>query len=151
MPPKGQRSAMPKIEEGQWQNIRSIIDKIVCDDARLTMMTDKPKKVPLQFEIHALTLTRVGANHPMHFDAQLVNPKPSGDIATERRLRSLGCGRTTEYTGDGTYSFTHADLSTTHGIAGILSSQGKYSGQLDTITVDGDDRHAGFQRRCERA
>lgn len=136
IPPKGQRSAMPKSKKSHGK-ISIFIDKIVCDDATLTMVTDKPNKVPLQFKIHALTMTRVGSKQPMHFVAHLVNPKPLGDIATSGNFGPWNADQPSDTLVNGTYSFTHADLSTTHGIAGMLSSQGKYSGQLDTINVDG--------------
>src|SRR6202041_1412673 len=35
------------------------------------------------------------------------------------------------------YEFTHADLSSIHGLGGILSSTGKYEGTLGTLAVDG--------------
>jgi len=136
IPPKGQRSAMPKSKKSHG-NISLFIDKIVCDETTLTIMTDKPNKVPLQFLIHSLTLTRVGNNKPMHFVAQLVNPKPLGNIATSGNFGPWNADEPSDTPVNGSYSFTHADLSTTHGIAGMLSSQGNYSGQLDTITVDG--------------
>jgi len=136
IPPKGQRSAMPKRKKSH-RKISLLIDKIICDTTTLTIMTDKPNKVPLQFQIHALTLTRVGNNKPLHFVAQLVNPKPLGNIATTGNFGPWNADEPSDTPVNGSYSFTHADLSTTHGIAGMLSSQGKYSGQLDTITVDG--------------
>ncbi|MGO8719691.1 MAG: AsmA-like C-terminal region-containing protein [Acidobacteriaceae bacterium] len=136
IPPKGQRSAMPKSKKSHGK-ISIFIDKIVCDDATLTMMTDKPNKIPLQFEIHALTLTQVGNKRPMHFVADLVNPKPLGDIASSGNFGPWNADQPSDTPVSGTYSFTHADLSTTHGITGMLSSQGKYSGELDTIHVDG--------------
>jgi hypothetical protein len=137
IPPKGQRSAMPKTKTKGHSKISLLIDKIVCDQTTLTIMTDKPNKVPLQFQIHALTLTRVGKNKPMHFVAQLVNPKPLGNISTSGNFGPWNADEPSDSPVSGSYSFTHADLSTTHGIAGMLSSQGKYSGQLDTINVDG--------------
>ncbi len=136
IPPKGQRSAMPKTKKNHGK-ISILIDKIICDETTLTNMTDKPKKNPQQFQIHALTLTRVGNNKPMQFVAQLVNPKPLGDIASTGNFGPWNADDPSDTPVDGSYSFTHADLSTTHGIAGMLSSQGRYSGQLDTITVDG--------------
>ncbi|HUV96557.1 MAG TPA: hypothetical protein VMV98_03725, partial [Acidobacteriaceae bacterium] len=136
IPPKGQRSAMPKTKKNHGK-ISILIDKIVCDETTLTIMTDKPNKIPLQFQIHALTLTRVGNNKPMHFVAQLVNPKPLGDIASTGNFGPWNADEPSDTPVNGSYSFTNADLSTTHGIAGMLSSQGRYSGQLGTITVDG--------------
>ncbi len=136
VPPKGRRSSVPKSKKGH-SKISLIIDKLVCDQTTLTLMTDKPNKVPLQFQIHALTLTRVGSKKPMHFVAQLVNPKPLGNIASTGDFGPWNADDPSDTPVNGSYSFTHADLSTTHGIAGMLSSHGKYSGQLDTITVDG--------------
>ncbi len=136
IPTKGQRSAMPKRKKRHGK-ISILIDKIVCDQTTLTIMTDKPNKVPLQFQIQALTLTRVGSRKPMHFVAQLVNPKPLGNIATTGNFGPWNADEPSDTPVNGSYSFTHADLSTTHGIAGMLSSRGKYSGRLDTITVDG--------------
>lgn len=137
MPPKGERSAMPKIKKGHGK-IKIIVDRIVCDDAHLTLMTDNPAKIPLQFDIHALTLRRVGSKKPMRFDAQLVNPKPIGDISSQGTFGPWDADQPSNTPVDGTYSFTNADLSTTHGITGILSSKGKFSGPLDTLTVDGE-------------
>ncbi len=136
IPPKNRRSAMPKIKKGH-DRLQIMIDRIVCDDAMLVIMTDNPKKNPLQFQIRALTLQRVGPNQPMHFNAQLVNPKPIGDIASEGDFGPWNADQPHSTPIDGNYSFTHADLSTTKGIAGILSSTGRFSGPLDTITVDG--------------
>jgi hypothetical protein len=136
IPPKGQRSNMPKPKKSHGK-VSILVDKIVSEQATLTIMTDKPNKVPLRFQIHALTLTRIGSKKPMHFVAQLVNPKPLGDIATTGNFGPWDADEPSKTEVDGSYSFTHADLSTTHGIAGMLSSQGKYSGELDTIVVDG--------------
>lgn len=136
IPPKGQRSAMPKSKKSHGK-ISILIDRIVCDDATLIIMTDQPNKVPLQFQIHALTLTRVGSKQPMRFVAHLSNPKPVGDIASSGNFGPWNADQPSDTPVNGSYSFTHADLSTTHGIAGMLSSEGRYSGHLDTITVDG--------------
>ncbi|MHB1935475.1 MAG: AsmA family protein [Acidobacteriaceae bacterium] len=136
IPPKGRWAGMPKSEKSHGK-ISIVVDKIVSDNATLTIMTDKPNKVPLQFQIHDLTLTRAGGKRPMHFVAHLINPKPVGNIATNGNFGPWDAAQPWDTPVSGSYSFTHADLSTTHGIAGMLSSQGKFSGRLDTITVDG--------------
>ena len=136
IPPKGRRSAMPRRNK-RHRKVSLVIDKIVCDQTTLTIMTDKPNAVPLRFDIHALTLRRIGSNKPMHFVARLVNPKPLGDIVTTGDFGPWNAHEPAQTPVNGSYSFTHADLSTTQGIAGMLSSVGKYSGHLDTIAVDG--------------
>ncbi len=137
VPPKGKRAAMPKTKKGHAK-IKIVIDRIVCSDALLVMMTEDPAKTPLQFQIHALTLRRVGSGKPMEFDAQLVNPKPIGDIASHGVFGPWNADRPHDTPVNGTYSFTNADLSTTKGISGILSSKGSFSGPLDTLSVDGE-------------
>lgn len=143
IPPKGERSAMPRRKKNGGK-LKIIIDRVVCDNAVLTILTNDPGKTPLQFKIHALTLQRVGSDKPLHFVAQLVNPKPIGDIAAEGDFGPWNADRPHDTPVEGKYSFTNADLSTTKGITGILSSQGKFSGQLDTITVDGETDTPNF-------
>ena len=136
IPPRGKRSAMPRTKKGEHR-FQIVVDRIVCDDATLLIMTDKPNKKPLQFQIHSLILQPVGPDQPLHFSAQLVNPRPIGDIASEGNFGPWNADDPHATPLDGSYSFTNADLSTTKGIAGILSSTGRFSGPLDTITVDG--------------
>lgn len=137
IPPKGQRTAMSSVKRGGGGKIQIVLDRIVCDDAQVVIQTDNPKSIPLQFDIHKLTLKSVGAGKPMTFKARLINPKPIGDIATQGDFGPWNADSPHSTPIDGTYSFTHADLSTTKGIAGILSSKGKFSGPLDMIAVDG--------------
>lgn len=136
IPPKGERSAMPRQKKGHGK-VKIVIDRIVCNNALVILMTDNPASVPMRFQIHELTLRRVRSGMPMLFDARLVNPKPVGDIATQGHFGPWNAIAPHSTPVDGTYSFTNADLSTTKGITGILSSTGKFSGPLDTITVDG--------------
>jgi hypothetical protein len=143
IPPKDKRAAMPKLKKGHAK-IKIILDRIVCNDALLAILNGDPSKTPLQFKIHALTLRRVGTNKPMHFDAELVNPKPLGNIASHGDFGPWNAERPHATPINGNYSFTNADLSTTKGIAGTLSSTGKFSGPLDTITVDGETDTPNF-------
>lgn len=136
IPPKGERAAMPKRKKGHGK-LKVVIDRIVCNDALLVLLKDDPNKNALQFKIHQLVLRRVGSKKPWLFHAHLINPKPIGDIATQGHFGPWNADSPHSTPVDGTYSFTNADLSTTKGIAGILSSTGKFSGPLDTITVDG--------------
>ncbi len=136
IPPKSERAAMPAANKHEGK-LKIVIGRIVCDNALLVLLTDNPGKTPLQFKIHRLTLDSVAAHQPMHFKAQLINPKPIGDIATEGNFGPWNANGPHNTHVDGKYSFTHADLGTIKGIAGMLSSKGKYSGKLDTINVDG--------------
>ena len=117
--------------------IKIVVDKFVCDQATLIINTLRPGKLPLEFDIATLNMTRIGANKPLHFDANLTNPKPVGNILS---IGSFGPWRTDsprDTPVSGTYSFHNADLGTIKGIGGILSSTGHYAGSLDNIVVDG--------------
>lgn len=147
MPPKDQRRKIPKLESrrsGQGK-IQIVVGELLIDNATLILGTNKPGKVPLDFEISKLRLTSVGAGRPMSFHAILTNPKPVGNIDSTGDFGPYN----TESPGDtpvrGKYSFTHADLGTIKGIGGILSSTGVYQGTLNNIVVDGETDTPDFR------
>jgi len=136
LPPREQRGQMRNLEH-RSAKIKIVVDKFVCDDAKLVINTSKPGKLPLEFDIENLTMTRIGTNQPLHFDAKLINPKPVGNIASSGLFGPWQADSPRDTPVRGDYSFQHADLSTIKGIGGILSSTGKYSGTLNNLVVDG--------------
>lgn len=118
--------------------LRFLIEKIVADGTLLEIEPKTKGKDPLQFEIKELTMRSVGPGQAMAFDAKLTNPKPPGIIDTTGHFGpwQRDDPRSTAVSGD--YRFAHADLGIFHGIAGILSSTGKYHGVLQHIEVDGE-------------
>jgi hypothetical protein len=142
IPPKGQRGPMlsrnpPKSSGNPKPKLSIIVDELDCSDTTLTIETDKPGKDPLVFVIRDVTLHGVGRNQPMLFTAQLVNPKPVGDIHSSGHFGPWHAEEPRETPVDGDYSFTHADLGPIKGIAGMLSSTGSYHGTLGEIGVVG--------------
>lgn len=115
-----------------------VVERIDCDRAQLLLETDKPDKLPLGFEITHLRLTHVTAGAPMEFEADVSNPKPVGMIHTTGSFGPWQAADPGESPVSGTYKFEHADLATFKGIAGILSSTGRYQGTLRNIVVDGE-------------
>lgn len=136
IPPKSRRRAIQRSQK-HHRKMKIVIDRILCKEALLLIMTDDPKKRPMRFKIDLLTLRRVRPGQPMHFNARLVNPKPIGNIQSQGDFGPWQDEQPGDTPIDGSYSFTHADLSTTKGIAGMLSSTGRFSGKLSSITVDG--------------
>ncbi len=114
-----------------------VLERIECEQAHLTLETDKPGKLPLGFAIAHLTLTHVTAGGPMRFDAELTNPRPLGTIHSTGNLGPWPAGDPGELPVSGDYRFEHADLGGFKGIAGILTSTGHYQGTLRNIVVDG--------------
>lgn len=145
LPPKNLRRNIPRLNGAKQTKIKIYVDRVLIDNATLILGTDKPGKVPLDFEIQHLTLDSVGANEPMRFQATLVNPKPIGNIASSGHFGPFHEDSPGDTAVDGTYTFDHADLSTLKGIGGMLSSHGKYEGTLEDITVDGETDTPDFR------
>jgi len=146
LPPKDQRHNIPKLNPHSLQQgkIQILVDRLDVDRASLILGTDKPGKVPLDFEISDLRMTSVGAGRPMRFHATLVNPKPIGDIDSSGSFGPFDAHSPGDTPVSGTYSFSNADLGTLKGIGGILSSTGKYQGTLNNIVVDGETDTPNF-------
>jgi len=142
LPPKDQRQNIPsphgKSGSGGSSKIKIIVNEIQIENAALVLETNKPGKIPLDFEISHLTLHSVGAGRPMKFHATLVNPKPIGDIDSSGDFGPFDADSPGDSPVRGEYSFSHADLNTIKGIGGILSSTGNYDGELNHIVVDGE-------------
>jgi hypothetical protein len=121
-----------------------IIDRVVAHAAALVLVPKTPGRDPRIFEIHDLTLQSVGFNRAMPFTATLVNPVPRGDISVGGSFgpwRASDPGLTPL---SGRYEFTNVDLSSIHGIGGILSSSGDFGGELMQIDVRGTTHTPDF-------
>ncbi len=147
LPPKSQRKDLPQLNSGQGKGskVSIIVGEMDCTDTVLSLGTDKPGKLPVQFVIQSLTLRSIGAGQPMDFDAVLTNPKPVGQIASRGYFGPWNAAQPGTTAVGGTYSFHDADLGTLKGIGGILSSEGRYQGTLDKIVVDGKTDTPDFQ------
>jgi AsmA-like C-terminal region len=144
LPPREQRDQMKNMGPNGGK-IKIVVDKFVCDDARLIINTLKPGKLPLEFEIQSLKMTSIGPGLPMRFDAKLINPKPIGNVLSTGSFGPWQPDSPRDTPLNGTYTFDHADLSTIKGIGGILSSTGKYAGILDKLVADGSTDTPDFR------
>jgi hypothetical protein len=136
VPPREQRAQVRRIE-ARAGKVAIIVNTFTCEDARLIINTLRTGKLPIEFDIASLKMSRVGDNTPLRFEAKLTNPKPTGQIFSAGYFGPWRADNPRATPITGTYSFSHADLSTIKGLGGILSSTGKYGGTLQKITVDG--------------
>ena len=136
LPPREQRAQMKNIGP-EGGKIKILVDSFVCDEAQLIINTLRPGKLPLEFDIKSLNMTSIGPEGQMHFDADLTNPKPVGNVLSSGWFGPWQADSPRDTPVSGSYSFNHADLGTINGIGGILSSTGEYGGTLDNIVVDG--------------
>lgn len=137
IPPKGNRAPLLRPKKHKARDAGVVVDKIVCSDMTLTIETDRPDKLPLVFDIHDVTLKDIGPNRPFLFDAKLVNPQPVGEIHSTGQFGPWNGDEPRDTPVQGEYSFTDANLGPIKGIAGTLSSVGKYGGTLSNIGVTG--------------
>jgi len=148
VPPKTHFAHRPSPEQAGKSGtslLRFEIENITCNGANLTLETDKPGKLPLEFAIAHIKLTHVRPDKPMQFDAELTNPRPAGKILTSGSMGPWSVEDPGETPVAGSYRFEHADLSVFKGIAGILQSTGKYEGVLRDLVVDGQTDTPDFR------
>lgn len=121
------------------------IDTITCRNARLILETSKPGKLPMEFPIARLMLTHVSNGGAMGYDADLINPRPTGPIHATGSFGPWVVADPGQSPVTGAYQFDHADLSVFKGIAGMLTSTGRFQGTLRNITVDGETNTPDFR------
>ena len=121
------------------------VDTIECKGATLVIETDKPGKLPQQFDLTHLKLTNISSGGAIGFNAELTIPRPLGTVKTSgsfdaERFADLGAIPLR-----GEYRLEHADLASFKGIAGRLSSTGHYQGTLRELVVDGETSTPDFR------
>ena len=146
LPPKQQRGDLPSANPGGSNpgKLSIIVDRLEIDHASLVLGTNKPGKVPLDFQIGQIELHAVGAGRPMRFHATLINPKPIGNIDSHGFFGPFQEHDPGSTAVSGIYKFNHADLNSLKGLGGMLSSTGRYEGTLNNITVDGETDTPNF-------
>jgi hypothetical protein len=134
-------AALPDAGKSALALLHFDIASLECTNARLTIETSKPGKMPLVFAIAHLAIKgfdpRFGPGRAMQFAAELTNPRPQGTIHTSGSFGPWLVSDPGESPVEGKYDFEHADLSSFKGIAGILNSTGQFKGTLRNIEVNG--------------
>jgi hypothetical protein len=139
VPPLGSSEIAGKDSSGQSGNepTKTRVGEIVADGALLEIdrRGDHP---PLKFDIHSLVLKSVSRDTPFSYAVAFTNAMPPGEITSQGRFGPWNTKDAGQTAVSGSYKFQQADLSTLPGISGILSSEGKFSGQLNQIDTRGN-------------
>jgi len=140
--PRGEKHSekerFPQNTEENTRKISSVVvNEIECSNTDLIILPKQPTKEPLDWDIHNLVLHYVTFDRPFSFHGTLTNGKPKGEIDTEGYFGPWEIDEPGSTPVSGSYKFTDADLDPFPGIAGTLSSTGKYSGILDALEVEG--------------
>ncbi len=138
---EGMHILIPSKEAGEHfetpQRPTVAIDDLVADGAILEVARAQADQPPLKFVFSTFSLSHVGGDGPASFNARLSNPEPPGEISTTGKFGPWNADQVGKTPVSGEYLFQHADLGVFHGISGLLSSSGKFSGEVDQIQVDG--------------
>ena len=138
VPPREAGSASGGDAKSVMRKFRTLLfDEIVSDGATLKILTSKPGKIPLEFDLEQLRLTSSGTEGALAFRATLSNPTPPGEIVSAGIFGPWNADVPSQTPVSGNYTFEKADLGVFPGIAGILSSKGNYQGVMDQIRIDG--------------
>lgn len=143
--PESKDHVPTKSASGPTRLISFSVESLDCRNALLTLETDKPDKLPMVFSIAQLKVSGIRADRPFAFQADLINPRPTGIIHSKGRISPWNVSDPGETQVEGDYIFEHANLGDFNGIAGILSSKGHYAGTLRNLTVDGETDTPNFQ------
>jgi hypothetical protein len=121
-----------------------VIDEVTSDDMTLNILRKEPGH-HLSFRFHKLRIDSFQPDKPAAFHADLINPKPVGEIQTRGQFGPWNPDNPSQSPVSGTYTFSNADLATFKGISGTLSSTGSFSGVLDYIQVQGKTETPNFE------
>jgi hypothetical protein len=121
------------------------IDEIVANGAVLEFASSKPDQQLLRFEIHNALLRDVGWNGALSYSVKVRNPEPPGEITASGKFGVWNINDPGQTPVSGEYKFDQADLSVFHGIAGTLSSVGKFDGVLAHIDIAGSTDTPDFE------
>jgi hypothetical protein len=113
-----------------------VIDELIADGTVLEVSREA-NRPSLKFSFHSFDLSNIGSIGPASFRAKFSNPEPPGEITTSGKFGPWTADDVGKTAVSGEYWFQQADLGVFRGIAGLLSSSGKFSGVIDHIDVEG--------------
>ena len=149
IPPQGRPSPAHESHRREQpypqQSTAVLFRQILIHNGKLTILPKDKTKVPLQFDLQQVTLRSAGTGRAMKYDASLTNPKPPGQIHALGEFGPWAADSPGDSPIKGEYTFDHADLGVFKGIAGILSSTGKFEGVLSSIKAKGQARVPDFR------
>jgi hypothetical protein len=145
---EGMRITIPPFGSGQTfhtQRSSVTVGEIVANGATVEFASREPQQRPLRFDAHEAVLRDVGRDGAFSYSVKVHNPEPPGEITANGKFgdwNQVDPGQTSVY---GEYRFEQADLGIYRGIAGTLSSSGKFGGNLGHIDISGTTDTPDFE------
>ena len=139
MPPLGSSSG------SQQRSSDVVVGLLVADNALVEFTSRDESKPALKFDIHHFGIHQLGGKGAMNFEASLTIPEPRGEASF---LGNVGPWHSNDFGQtriSGSYTLRNADLGFLHGVAGFLSSDGKFSGTFSKLAVEGTTNTPHFE------
>jgi hypothetical protein len=137
--PDASRQTFPFTNSTSGKNLT--IGEITTDGAVLEFMSEQPadqsSETRFTMRIDHLRLDHVGASDPIRFRIQFNNTEPPGEIRSDGRFGPWNSADPGNTALSGSYTYQHVTLAVFDGIAGTLSSEGKFGGTLGRIDAQG--------------
>jgi hypothetical protein len=137
--PNAARQTYPLTNSTSGKNLA--IGEITTDDAVLEFISGQPgsaEQDKFTLKIDHLILDHVGEHDPIIFHARFSNTEPPGEIRSDGRFGPWNDNDPGSTALSGSYTYEHAKLGVFEGIAGTLSSRGKFGGTVGHIDAEGD-------------
>lgn len=115
-----------------------IIGEIVTDNAVVEFVDRNQNEDRFLLKIDHLTLDHVSQSDPVTFHARFNNTEPPGEIRSDGQFGPWNDDDPASTKLSGSYTYEHVKLGVFEGIAGTLSSQGKFGGTLGHIDAEGN-------------
>ncbi len=121
------------------------VGEITAKDAILEFAGKGQEKAPLRFDIHQISLRDVGWKSPAKYQLQMRISEPPAEISASGKFGVWDQNDAAQTPLSGAFKLEQLDLGAFKGIAGKLSSVGKFDGRLGHIDVSGSTDTPDFQ------
>jgi hypothetical protein len=126
------------------------VDRIHVMHGRLLIVPNNPEKLPLDFDLHDVTLRDFGFDRSAEYSALITNPKPEAVIQSEGRIGPWDTLALRSTPLQGIYLLKDGTMNTIKGLGGVLTSSGSFEGILERINVQGSTSIPDFQLTLAR-
>jgi hypothetical protein len=114
-----------------------VVGTLRIQASELVIVPQDERRLPLRFDLHDVVMREFSFAGATAYQARLSNPLPRGQIVSEGRFGPVNTAEFSATPVSGTYRLQAADLGTINGLAGVLTSDGRFDGVLDRIAVSG--------------
>jgi hypothetical protein len=126
------------------------VSELVARDAILDFYSEPRDQTPLRFDIHEAVLHDISWSGPLSYRVKVHNPEPPGEVSASGKFGVWKQSDPASTPLSGEYKFEQADLGVFEGISGILTSSGKFHGNLGRIEITGTTDTPDFMVRMSR-